>query len=262
MAARAIWKGELKVGSNKIPVKLFSAVEDKSVRFHILDDTKRNRVKQHMVNPSSGDEVETKDIRKGYEIEPGRFVILEEEELESLKPEPSREIEVAEFVPFDGIPQQFYERPYFLGPDGDQGDYFALAQALENQKREGIAHWVMRNKAYTGALAGQDGYLVLSTLRNEGEVIASDQLPKPAGRPPTKKEIELAKHLVSLLEGEFDPKDYKDEYRERVLEFIAKKAKGHAPRLAPVKTKKQTTTALDSVLAKSIASLKKGKRAA
>jgi len=261
MSARAIWKGILKVGTHKLPVKLYSAVEDKSVRFHILDDTKRHRVKQHMVEPESGEEVETKDIRKGYEIEPGRFVILEEDELEALKPEPSRDIEISEFVPLDGIPQQFYERPYYLGPDGDQANYFALAEALENQGREGIAHWVMRNKAYTGALGGQDGYLVLSTLRNEGEVISADELPHVAGRAPTKKEIDMAKHLVSLLEGEFDPADYKDEYRERVLEFLKKKAKGHAPRLAAVKTKRKTTS-LDSVLAKSIASLKKGKRAA
>src|ERR1041385_2469525 len=96
MAARAIWKGELKLGTSKVPVKLYSAVEDKSVRFHILDDTKRNRVKQHMVDAESGEEVETKDIRKGYEIEPGKFVILEEDELEGLKPEPSREIEIGD----------------------------------------------------------------------------------------------------------------------------------------------------------------------
>jgi DNA end-binding protein Ku len=261
MAARAIWKGQLKLGTNKLPVKLYSAVEDKSVRFHILDNTKRNRVKQHMVVPDSGAEVEAKEIRKGYEIEPGRFVILEEKELEELKPEPSRDIEVSGFVPLDEIPQQFYERPYFLGPDGDQADYFALAEALQNQQREGIATWVMRNKKYTGALGAQDGYLVLSTLRNEGEVVSADELPKVTGRPPTKKEIDLAKHLVSLLEGEFDPKEFKDEYRERVMEFIEKKAKGRAPRLAAVKTKR-TTTSLDSVLAKSIASLKKGKRAA
>jgi len=261
MAARAIWKGQLKLGTNKLAVKLYSAVEDKSVRFHILDNTKRNRVKQHMVVPDSGAEVETKEIRKGYEIEPGRFVILEEKELEELKPEASRDIEVSAFVPIDEIPQQFYERPYFLGPDGDQSDYFALAEALQNQQREGIATWVMRNKKYTGALGAQDGYLVLSTLRNEGEVVSADELPKVTGRAPTKKEIDMAKHLVSLLEGEFDPKEFKDEYRERVMEFIEKKAKGRAPRLAAVKTKRKTTS-LDSVLAKSIASLKKGKRAA
>lgn len=259
MAARAIWKGELKVGSTKLPVKLFSAVEDKSVRFHVLDE-KKARVKQRMVEPESGEEIPAEEIRKGYEIEPGRFVILEEADLESLVPKASRDIEVSEFISIENIPQQFYERAYFLAPDGDQDDYFAMSQALENQKCEGIAHWVMRNKAYTGALGSQDGYLVLSTLRNAGEVVAADELPKPSGRSPTKKELELANHLVSLLEGEFDPADFKDEYRERLLDFIAKKAKGHAPRLAAVKTKR-TTTALDSVLSKSIKALKEKKAA-
>jgi DNA end-binding protein Ku len=261
MAARAIWKGELKLGSTKLPVKLYSAVEDRNVRFHILDDRQRARVKQHMVSPDSGEEVTTEEIRKGYEVEPGKFVIVDEKDLESLKPKPSREIEIGEFVPVDEIPQQFYERAYYLAPDGDQKDYFALAEALEKQKREGIAHWVMRDKNYTGALAAQDGYLVLSTLRNADEVISAEQLPKPGGRAPTSKEIELAKHLVSMLEGEFNPADYKDEYRERVMEFIEKKARGKAPRLSAVKTKRKTTS-LDSVLARSIASLKKGKRAA
>ena len=259
MTARAIWKGELKLGSTKLPVKLFSAVEDKSVRFHILDE-KKTRVKQRMVEPKTGDEVPTEEIRKGYEIEPGRFVILDEKDLERLVPKPSREIEISEFVPLENIPQQFYERAYYLAPDGDEDDYFAVAEALENQKCEGIAHWVMRNKAYSGALGAQDGYLVLSTLRNAGEVVAADELPKPTGRAPTKKELELANHLVSLLEGEFDPADYKDEYRERLMDFIAKKAKGHAPRLAAVKTRRKTTS-LDSVLAKSIKAVKE-KRAA
>ncbi len=261
MAARAIWKGKIKIGSTAVPVKLYSAVEDRNVRFHILDDRSRTRVKQHMVTPDGGEEVPNEEIRKGYEIEPGRFVILYDKDLESLTPKSSRDIEVDAFVPADAIPQQFYERPYYLGPDGDQKDYFALAQALENQKREGIAHWVMRNKAYMGALGAEDGYLVLSTLRNSDEVVSAKELPEPAGRPPSKKEIAMAEHLVSLLEGEFSPADLKDEYRQRVMEFIEKKAKGKAPRLKPVKTKGKTTS-LDSMLAKSIASLKKEKRAA
>jgi len=260
MAARAIWKGELKLNSTKMPVKLYSAVEDQSVRFHILDSG-RKRVKQHMVDRESGEEVPNEEIKKGYEVEPGKFVILTEEDLESLNPKPSRDIDVDEFVSVDAIPQQYYERPYYLGPDGNQQDYFALAEALEKQKLEGIAHWVMRNKAYMGALGAQDGYLVLSTLKNSDEVISAKELPEPAGRPPTTKEIEMAKHLVSLLEGEFNPADFKDEYRERVMEFVEKKAKGRAPTLKPVKMKRKTTS-LDSVLARSIAALKKGKRAA
>jgi DNA end-binding protein Ku len=261
MAARAIWKGELKLSSTKIPVKLYSAVTDRAVRFHILDNKHLMRVKQHMVDSDNGEEVSNQEIQKGFEVEPGKFVIVTEEDLKSLEPEPSREIEITEFVPPEKISQQWYERPYYLGPDGDEKGYFGLAEALEKRGREGIANWVMRNKPYFGALRAQDGYLVLVTLRNANEVISAKDLPKPLGREPTKKELDMAKHLVSLLEGEFNPADFKDEYRERVMEFIARKAKGRAPRLTPVKSKRKTTS-LDSVLAKSIAALRKEKRAA
>jgi len=261
MAARAIWKGELKIGTAKVPVKLFSGVVDRTVRFHILEDKQLKRVKQHMVNPDSGDEVGNEEIQKGYEIEPGKFVILTEEDLQGLEPKPSREIEIMEFVPPEAVSQQWYERPYYLGPDGDEKGYFALAEALTNRNREGIAHWVMRNKPYVGALRAQGDYLVLVTLRNAEEVISARDLPKPAGRAPTQKELNMATQLIGMLEGEFNPAEYKDEYRERVMEFIAKKAKGKAPRLQAVKTKRKTSS-LDSVLEKSLQALKKGKRAA
>jgi DNA end-binding protein Ku len=261
MAARAIWKGQLKIASTKVPVKLYSAVNDRTVRFHILDGRHRKRVKQHMVDPDSQEEVSNQETQKGFEVEPGTFVIITDEDLKSLEPEPSRDIEIAEFVPPEKVSEQWYERPYYLGPDGDVKSYFALAEALNKRERTGIAHWVMRNKAYVGALRAQDDYLFLFTLRNANEVISASSLPKPAGREPSVKEVNMAKHLVTLLEGEFNPADYKDEYRERVMEFIEKKAKGRAPRLSTVKTKRQTTS-LDSVLAKSIASLKKEKSAA
>jgi len=262
MAARAIWKGELKLGTTKIPVKLYSGVSDRTIHFHILDEKHLMRVKQRMVSPDSGDEVGNEEIQKGYEIEPGKFVIVTEEELEKLQPKASRDIEIAEFVPPEAISQQWYERPYYLAPDGDEKNYFALVEALTNRNREGIAHWVMRNKAYFGALRAEGDYLVLVTLRNAEEVISARDLPKPAGRAPTAKELSMAKQLVSLLEEEeFKPSDYKDEYRERVMEFIEKKAKGKAPRLHAVKTKRKTTS-LDSVLAKSLQSLRKEKRAA
>jgi DNA end-binding protein Ku len=261
MTARSIWKGEIKIGTTRIPVKLYSAITDQTVRFHILGDKHRTRVKQHMVIPDSGDVVPNEEIRKGYEVEAGKFVILTEQDLDSLNPKPSREIEISEFVSPEKISQQYYERPYYLGPDGNEKNYFALAAALSNREREGIAHWVMRNKDYSGALRADNGYLMLYTLRTSDEVISAADLPTPLGRAPSQKEVEMAKHLISLLEGEFNPADYKDEYRKRVMEFVDRKAKGHAPRLSSVKSKRQTTS-LDSVLAKSIATLKKGKRAA
>jgi DNA end-binding protein Ku len=261
MAARAIWKGVLKIGTTSVPVKLYSGVVDRTVRFHILDDRGLMRVKQHMVDPDSGEEVAKEEIRKGYEVEPGRFVIITEEDLESLQPKPSRDIEVLEFVPPEAISQQWYERPYYLAPDGDQKAYFALVEALKNKEREGIVRWVMRNKAYVGALRAEDNHLLLFTLRNAEEVISARDLPKPAGREPTAKELAMARQLVGLLEGEFNAADYKDEYRERVTEFLEKKAKGKAPRLRAVKTKRKAAS-LDSVLKKSLDALKKEKRAA
>lgn len=261
MTARAIWKGELKIGSTKLPVKLYSGVVDRTVHFHILDDKHLLRVKQHMVSPDSGDEVASEEIQKGYEIEPGKFVILTDEDLESLEPKASREIEVAEFVPPEAISQQWYERPYYLAPDGDAKAYFALAEALRNRNREGIAHWVMRNKSYAGALRAEGDYLLLVTLRNAAEVISAADLPKVAGRVPTQQELAMAKQLVGLLEGEFNAADYQDEYRERVMQFIERKAKGKKPKLQAVKTKRKTSS-LDSVLRKSLQSLGKEKRAA
>lgn len=261
MAARAIWKGILKIGTTRIPVKLYSAVEDRTVRFHVLDDRHLMRIKQHMVDSDTGEEVSTEEVRKGYEVEPGRFVILTEEDLETIKPKLSREIEIEEFVPPEQISQQWYERPYYLVPDGDQKNYFALAQALTNRQVEGVAHWVMRNMSYVGVLRAEDGYLFLVTLRNAGEVISARDLPKPGGPAPTAKELAMAKTLVAMLEGEFNVADYKDEYRERVMEFIERKAKGKAPKLRAVKSKKSPGS-LDTILAKSLETLKKEKRAA
>ena len=130
MAARAIWKGELKVGSTKVPVKLYAALKDQSVRFHILDERSKTRVKQHMVNADTGEEVANEKIQKGFEIKPGSFVILDEKELESLQPKATREIEIKKFIPPQAIAPEFYDRPYYLGPDGDQGAYFAFSEAL------------------------------------------------------------------------------------------------------------------------------------
>jgi len=259
MTARAIWKGELKLDSTKVPVKLYSAVKDQTVRFHILDQKSKTRVKQHMVEPA-GKEVTNEEVRKGFEVETGTFVILEKEELEKLAPEESREIEITQFVPPEKIPPEYYDRPYYLGPDGDQTAYFALAEALKNQEKEGVARWVMRKQSYVGALRAEDDHLLLFTLRHAEEVLSAKDLPHPAGRAPDKKELTMAKQLVEMLKGEFDPKDYQDEYRERVMEFVEKKAKGHKPRLHLVKTKRKTTS-LDKVLSKSIEALKKKKAA-
>jgi DNA end-binding protein Ku len=227
MAARAIWKGVIQFGGAQLPVKLFSAVQDTSIHFHLLHDQDMVRLKQRMVNPDTGKTVAYGDAKRGFEVEPGVFVVLENELLETLEPQESRDIEITRFVPSSAIDAQWYDRPYYLGPDEDEdADYFALVEALKKQKREGVAKWAMRKKSYVGALRVEGDYLMLMTLRYAGQVISPSELEPPAGRKLDKKELQLAEKLISTLEDKFDPSDYHDEYKQRVMELIETKSRG------------------------------------
>src|SRR5688572_12894519 len=201
MAARAIWAGNLKLGTANLPVKLYSAVQDRSIRFHILDAKTKSRVKQHMVNPESEEQVDSKEIRKGYETERGVFVLLDEKELASLEPKASRDVEIKRFVPSGSISHVYYERPYYLGPDGNAADYFAFVEALRRDDREGVARWVMRKKEYAGVLRVDGDYLVLITLKPADEVLSERDLPAPKARGLSSKELKMAEELVHALAG-------------------------------------------------------------
>lgn len=259
MAARAIWSGTLKLGPASLPVKLYSAVQDRSIRFHIIEEKTKSRVKQHMVNPETGEPVGSADIQKGYEIEPGTFVLVSRDELASLEPKPSRDIDIVRFAPTGGISHIWYDRPYYVGPDGAASDYFALVEALRSANREGLARWVMRKKAYTGALTVNGDYLVLVTLKHAAEVLSDRDLPAPRARSLSAKELKMAEELVRVLEGEFNPADFRDEYRDRVMKLIEAKAQGKRPALHAPRQKKATRSLADD-LARSLESLKGGKR--
>lgn len=258
MGARAIWKGNLQLGSANVPVKLYSADEDQTIHFHILDEHTLSRVKQHMVNPETGKEVPKDQIRKGYEVETDRFVVLDEEELRKIRPAASRDIEVTSFVPFGTIPHQWYERPYYLGPDGADEAYFAFAEALERQGREGVARWVLRGKHYQGALLVRDAYLMLIQLRPAEEVLSAHELSAPSGRSLDPREVQMAKQLIAVLQDEFRPEDFRDEYRERVMKHIEAKAKGLRPKLASIPVRKEPKS-LMSVLEESLESAKQAR---
>ena len=255
MSARAMWKGTLSVGSHEVPVKLYSAVEDHSVHFHLLDKRTKRRVQQAMVDPESEREVEHKEVRRGFEVEPGTFVVLDDEELASLEPESSREIDVVTFLPAGAIHHQWYERPYYLSPDGDAASYYALAQALARKDKEGLARWVMRKKRYFGALRSEGDYLVLITMRNAGEVLLPKELPRPGGRSASSREVRIARQLISMLEGPFDPAEFRDEYNDRLLGFLRSRARGRRPKLAVVRRRREGGS-LEDDLARSLESMK------
>jgi len=253
MAARAIWKGHIRFGAVDVPVKLYSAVQDRAVRFRLLDAKRREPVKQHMVHPNTGKVVESEDIRRAFESEEGRLVVLDEEELEEINPQPSRDIEVTRFVPAGAIPEPWYDRPYYLGPDEEADKrYFALAAALRKREVEGVVRWVMRNKEYVGALLAEGDYLMLITLRHANEVVPASALSPPSGRALEAREVAMAKQLVEAMEDEFDIAAYHDEYRERVLELVEAKAAGKVVKF-PKAPRRQTETSLADVLEASVA---------
>ncbi len=257
MAARAIWKGVVKIGSAEMPIKLYSAVQERSIHFRLLHEKDLAPVKQQMVDPETEEVVPPAAIRKAYPLTKSAAVILEEEDLQELEPVPSRDIEITRFVDPDDIDHRWYERAYFLGPDGSTPAYFALAAALERQKKEGVAKWVMRGKRYIGALRSEEGYLVLITLRHAGEVINADALPSPGGRVLEKREIEMGTQLVEALTDRFNPADYRDDYRARVLELIETKAAGRKPKVTKFRPKKVEDDTLDKVLAASLKGIEK-----
>jgi DNA end-binding protein Ku len=255
MAARAIWKGVLHVGSHRVPVKLYSAVEEHGVHFRLLHERSRQPVRQQLVDPSNDEIVPYAEVQRGFAVPEG-FVILKKEELEELAPEASRDVQIERFVPTQKLGPEWRIRPYYLGPDGDDDSYFALAQALQESDKEGLAHWVMRGHEYSGALRASDGYLMLITLRHADEVIKRDELPKPAGRAHSEKELKMAEQLIGAYEDAFDPEQYHDEYRERVLSFVEAKGKGKQPRLKKPVTKREESQ-LSDALEKSLAGLRK-----
>jgi len=258
MAARAIWKGVVHVGTIEVPVKLYSAVSDHTVRFRLLHKTDKEPVKQQLVSAESDETIEYAEVKKAYPIAGGRLVLLEPEELDELKPKSSRDVTISRFVDAGAIDHRWYERAYYLGPDGNQKAYFAAAAALEKKRKEGVAHWVMRDREYIGALRAENGYLMLIVLRHAEEIIAAESLQPPAGRALTQKELQMAEQLIEALHGEFNPSQYKDEYRARVMELVESKAAGHKPKLKVFRPKKaQEPDEITDVLEASLARMKK-----
>ena len=258
MAARAMWKGVIRFESVKVPVKLYSAVQDRSVHFRLLHEKDHSPVRQAMINPDTGKAVPHAETRRAYRTAEGSLVMFDKEELEALEPDSGRDIEIVSFLPPQAIDHRWYDRPYYLGPDGSDSLYFALAEALERSGKEGLAHWVMRKKSYIGALRLHCGVPMLMSLRHAEQVVPVDALEPPKGKALDAKELDMARQLIGMLEAEFDPHEYHDEYRERVLELIEAKRLGKRVKVTLIRRREAT----DDLAQALEASLKKERKRA
>jgi DNA end-binding protein Ku len=228
--ARSIWTGAISFGMVTVPVKLYSAINRKSVRFHQLNGKTGVRIAQKRVDPQSGEEVPYEDIVKGYEIAPDRYVLIEPGELEALEPKKTKTIEIEEFVDLSQIDPIFYDHPYYLAPGpGGAKPYKLLVEAMRETGKVAIARVVIRSKEALVALRPIDDVLAMSTMVFADEVLSPerlDEIKEAEDVKTTKRELDIAKQLVESLAGDFKPDSYKDAYRQQVLEMIERKAQG------------------------------------
>jgi len=237
MNTRAIWKGTIEISEIFVPVKLYSAVEDRTIHFRLLHEKDKTPVRQVMVDPEKNRVVPKNEIKRGYITERGDVVILDEEELESLEPDSSRNITLIHFFPVGLIDPRWYVRPYFLGPDQDQESYFSLIKALNESKKEGLVRWVMRHKEYNGVLRMYHEFPVLITLRYTEEMISLKDLKPPSSPGLSKKELFMADKFIDMLADTFDPSQYHDQFRERVKDLIQAKTRGETIKVKKYKQK-------------------------
>jgi DNA end-binding protein Ku len=226
---RSIWSGAISFGLVNVPVKLYSAVSRKTVRFHQLHDADHVRIQQKRVCPADGEEVAYDNIVKGYEISPDQYVVIEPEELEALDPKKTRSIEIQEFVDLDEIDPIYFDHPYYLAPGtGASKPYRLLLQAMQETNKVAIARVVIRQKENLVAIRATGNVMTMATMVFHDEVISPDtidELPDDDADA-SKREVEMAEQLIASLVADFEPEKYHDEYRERVLELIEAKAQG------------------------------------
>src|SRR5689334_13353451 len=227
--ARSIWRGAISFGLVNVPVKLYSAVSKKTVRFNQLHEKDNSRINLKRFCAEEDVEVQFDEIVKGYEISPGRYVVITPEELDALDPAKTRTIDIEDFVDLDEIDPLFYEHPYYLAPDtGASKPYKLLLEALKATNKVAIARVVIRSKEYLTAIRPAGDVLTMETMLFADELIDPDDIDELPDEDvnATDREVEMAQQLIESLATGFEPSKYKDEYRERVLELIERKAAG------------------------------------
>jgi DNA end-binding protein Ku len=229
MAPRSIFNGTIAFGQINVPVKVHSAIEDKGVHFHEVHDKDAAPIEHRRVCPKHG-VVPYEEVVRGYEVKPGKYVVLTNEEVAAAAGQRSKTIELNEFVRAAEIDPVFYERTYYLGAgsDGPAGDaYRLLRAALEKAERAAIGRWVFHNREYLVAVRPFDGVLAMHTMRFEDELVPAKDLDLPTPRKkPSQRELEMAQALVDSLHADFDITKFRDTYRQAVLKVIKDKAKG------------------------------------
>jgi DNA end-binding protein Ku len=251
---RSIWRGAVSFGLVSIGVKLYSATEDKDIRFHQVHATDGGRVKYKRVCSIDGEEVEYSDIAKGFELPSGEVVILTDEDFEDLPLSTRREIEVLEFVDQDEIDPIMFEKTYYLEPDGAAArPYVLLRDALENAGQVAITKIAIRQRESLAAMRVRDGILVLHTMRWPDEIRRPDFAFLDEDISVRPQELKMAEALIGSMTGEFDPSEFTDDYREAMTALLeAKQSGGEVQQVPEVADEGSSVVDLMSALRRSV----------
>ncbi|HKG64197.1 MAG TPA: Ku protein [Solirubrobacteraceae bacterium] len=257
---RSMWSGAISFGLVNVPVKLYSAVSRKTVRFNQLNAETGNRIQQKRVDPETGEEVGYDQIVKGYELTKDRYVVITPDELDALDPEKTRTVDIEDFVDLDEIDPVYYDHPYYLVPDkGATKAYGLLLGAMKQANKVAIARVVLRSKEQLVAIRPSGDVLMMETMLFHDEVVPSDDiedLPDGKELKATDRELKMAQQLIDSLSSEFDPTSYRDEYREKVLELIEMKASGQEIAVQPEAPEPAKVPDLMAALEASLAAVK------
>lgn len=233
MAVQGIWSGTVSFSLVAIPVRMVTAVDSGRVAFHLLHNKDYSRLSRKMFCPGEGTFVPPEEIVRGYEIGPDHYVLMTDEELESVSPERSRTIEILEFIDRRELDPIYYDHPYYLVPaKGGEKAYQLLAEVMHRTNKAGLAKFVLAEREYVVAVISKEGVLEAITLHYHGDILSPEGiLPKRGTSEPGEEERQL-KSIKEMM-ATFDPWKYADKRRTRIMDLVMRKAKEQAPVEAP-----------------------------
>jgi DNA end-binding protein Ku len=260
---RSIWSGAISFGLVSVPVRMFPATESKEVRFHFLHKKDLTPIAYEKVRRDDREPVYPDEVVRGFEIEKGRYVPLEDDDLDRLDVELTHSIDILDFVSLDEIDPVYFRKAYYLLPaEGAEKPYRLLVRALEETGKVAIAKVVIRNKQHLAAVRPYEGVLLLETMYYSDEVRKPQALDGDLEKPRLQKaEVEMAKSLVENLSGTFEPEKYDDQYRKELLDLIRAKAEGQ-PLPEPAEEPEGEMVDLMAALRESVERTKKQRRGA
>jgi len=233
MAAQGIWSGTVSFSLVAIPVRLVKAIEPGRLSFHLLHSKDYSRLSRKMFCPNEGTTIAPEEIARGYEILPGKYVLMTDEELESVSPDRSRTIEIVEFADLEKIDPVYFDRPYYLVPSkGGEKAYQLLVEVLRRTNKAGLAKFVLSEREYLVAVTSRDGALMLTTLHYHDDILSDEDLAPKKGKAVSEEEERMKNSIESMVE-DFNPRKYADVRRKKLTDILAAKLKGSSLVEAP-----------------------------